>query len=34
VRYGLNRTTYFGVLEVGVLHDLMFEVVLRMVNSV
>jgi len=24
-RYGIDRTTHFGVLEVGMLHDLMFE---------
>jgi len=32
-RYGVDGTTHFGVLEVGVLHDLMFEVVLRKVSS-
>ena len=30
----VNRTTYLGVLEVSVLHHLMFEVVLRKVSSV
>ena len=33
-RDGINRTTYFELLEVGVLHDLMFEIVLRNVSPV
>lgn len=33
-RYGVDRTTYFGVREVGVLHVMMLQVVLQKVSSV